>query len=91
MCEDIEELQKGFARQGMKGKVIIIEIIVPTNSNTSPMARLSFRSDLNMLVFNSGGKERTEHELKCLADDAGFSGFKSTYIFTNTWALELTK
>ncbi|KAJ3690540.1 hypothetical protein LUZ61_019704 [Rhynchospora tenuis] len=73
------------------GKLIILETIVPTNPDKFPMARQAFHGDLVMLAYNPGGKERTEHEFKCLAENAGFSGFKSTYIFTDTWAIELTK
>ncbi|URE24204.1 caffeic acid [Musa troglodytarum] len=50
-----------------------------------------FNIDLIMLAHNPGGKERTDKEFEGLAKEAGFSGFKASYIFANTWVMEFTK
>ncbi|KAJ1693296.1 hypothetical protein LUZ63_009994 [Rhynchospora breviuscula] len=71
------------------GKAIILDCILPVNPDGT--ARVAFCSDLNMLVNNPGGKERTEDEFRYLAEGAGFSGFRTTYIYAYIWAIEVTK
>ncbi|KAJ3690538.1 hypothetical protein LUZ61_019702 [Rhynchospora tenuis] len=71
------------------GKVIMFDSIIPMKPDAT--ARGAFHGDLLMLVYNPGGKERTEKEFRSLAEGAGFSGFKTTYAYANIWAIEVTK
>jgi caffeic acid 3-O-methyltransferase / acetylserotonin O-methyltransferase len=71
------------------GKVMILDSIIPANPDAT--ARGCFHSDLMMLAYNPGGKERTEQEFRSLAEGAGFTGFKTTYAYVNTWVIEVTK
>ncbi|KAL6841149.1 hypothetical protein ACP4OV_029118 [Aristida adscensionis] len=74
------------------GKVIAVEIVLPAIPEATPIAQNPFRLDVIMLNNFRGGKERTEQEFAKLAKDSGFNDeFRSTYIFANYWALELTK
>uniref|UniRef100_A0A0E0MKZ9 O-methyltransferase domain-containing protein n=1 Tax=Oryza punctata TaxID=4537 RepID=A0A0E0MKZ9_ORYPU len=75
-----------------KGKVIVVEYVLPASPEPTLAAQGAFRLDVVMLNRLVGGKERTQQEFTELAMDAGFSGeCKATYIFTNVWALEFTK
>ncbi|CAL9049194.1 unnamed protein product [Musa banksii] len=74
-----------------KGKVIVVECVLPVVPEPTPRAQGVFHVDLIMLAHNPGGKERTEEEFHGLAKQAGFSGFKATYIFANAWVIEFTK
>nr|QLI49057.1 O-methyltransferase 4 [Gloriosa superba] len=73
------------------GKVIIIEAILPETPKTDDASQEVFYSDLAMLIYNSGGKERTEKEFKSLAADAGFTKFEIVTSAFNVWVMELTK
>ncbi|RLM70103.1 putative inactive methyltransferase [Panicum miliaceum] len=73
------------------GKVIVIQSILPETLDWTPASRDSFAMDIIILVMFKGRKEMTEQECAKLARDAGFAGFKSTYIFCNIYALEFTK
>ncbi|CAL9129248.1 unnamed protein product [Musa textilis] len=74
-----------------KGKVIVVECVLPVVPEPTPRAQGVFNIDLIMLAHNPGGKERTDKEFEGLAKEAGFSGFKASYIFANTWVMEFTK
>ncbi|KAF2288167.1 hypothetical protein GH714_004771 [Hevea brasiliensis] len=58
------------------GKVIVVESVVPEFVQTDVISRNVFKFDMNMLVANEGGKERTEKEFETLARGAGFSAIK---------------
>ncbi|KAL5213298.1 hypothetical protein ABZP36_024145 [Zizania latifolia] len=74
------------------GKVIIVDGLLPENPDTTLAARDSFTVDTCMLTLFKGGKQRTEKEFAKLAKDSGFTGVvRSTYIFLNFYALELSK
>nr|AGS49215.1 O-methyltransferase [Zea mays] len=73
------------------GKVIVVECVLPVNTEATPKAQGVFHVDMIMLAHNPGGKERYEREFRELAKGAGFSGFKATYIYANAWAIEFIK
>ncbi|KAL5737162.1 hypothetical protein ACOSQ2_031950 [Xanthoceras sorbifolium] len=73
------------------GKVIVCEHILPVATDTSLAAKVVFNSDCNMLVFNPGGKERSEDEFRALANGAGFQGFKLVCCAFNTYVMEFIK
>ncbi|KAL5212743.1 hypothetical protein ABZP36_023590 [Zizania latifolia] len=73
------------------GKVIIVDGLLPEHPDTTLAARDSFGLDICVLTL-FGGKQRTEKELAKLAKECGFTGVvRSTYIFLNFYALELSK
>ncbi|CAL9172045.1 unnamed protein product [Musa hybrid cultivar] len=74
-----------------KGRVILVECVLPVVPEPMGRGREVFYLDVVMMVHNPGGKERTEREYEGLAREAGFSGLKATYIFANTWIIEFTK
>ncbi|RWW24592.1 hypothetical protein GW17_00011113 [Ensete ventricosum] len=74
-----------------KGKVIVVELILPTLPKPTTKAQCAFHADLAMLAFNPGGKERTEEEFEAMAKAAGFSGFNATYVFACAWVMEMIK
>ncbi|KMZ56448.1 caffeic acid/5-hydroxyferulic acid O-methyltransferase-like [Zostera marina] len=73
-------LKKCWETLGEKGKVIVIEGIVPIAPDVSNPV---FESDINMLMVCKGGKERTEMEYRSLAKKAGFSCLKIPLIIGN--------
>ncbi|KAK1607286.1 hypothetical protein QYE76_030959 [Lolium multiflorum] len=73
------------------GKVVIVECILPTNSEATPEAQLSFEYDMIMLTQTPGGKERYQREFEELSKSAGFTSVKTTYIYANAWAIEFIK
>ncbi|MCL7042332.1 hypothetical protein MKW94_027328 [Papaver nudicaule] len=58
------------------GKVIIVDVVLDVDS-VHPYSKVRLASDLDMML-NTGGKERTEEELKKLLDAAGFASYKIT-------------
>ncbi|RRT62316.1 hypothetical protein B296_00031326 [Ensete ventricosum] len=74
-----------------KGKVIVIECVLPAVPEPTPRAQGIFQLDLCMATYNIGGKERTEEEFQGLARDGGFTGFKALHLFADTWVMEFTK
>ncbi|KAH0456882.1 hypothetical protein IEQ34_014789 [Dendrobium chrysotoxum] len=71
-----------------KGKVIVVECILPVVPDEAIATKGGFQFDLAMLASSPGGKERTENEFKSLAKESGFSDFKSIYIFAGYWVME---
>ncbi|KAG8070550.1 hypothetical protein GUJ93_ZPchr0006g43110 [Zizania palustris] len=72
-------------------KVIIVDGLLPEHPDTTQAARDSFTQDMCVLT-QFGGKQRTEKELAKLAKECGFNGVvRSTYIFLNFYAIELSK
>lgn len=75
-----------------KGKVIVIDTILPVAAETSPYARQAFHSDLMMLTCCTGGKERTEQEFQELGRAAGFVGrVKPICCINGSWVMEFHK
>ncbi|XP_052138074.1 naringenin 7-O-methyltransferase [Oryza glaberrima] len=90
--ECVKILKNCYKALPAKGKVILVEYVLPASPEATLAAQEAFRLDVMMLNRLAGGKERTQQEFTDLAVDAGFSGdCKPTYIFTNVWALEFTK
>ncbi|GLJ34603.1 hypothetical protein SUGI_0695920 [Cryptomeria japonica] len=58
-----------------KGKVIIVDAILNAREKTGLDPSLGIVFDLLMIVFSSGGKERSEEEWKNLLMEAGFPRF----------------
>ncbi|GLJ55159.1 hypothetical protein SUGI_1183890 [Cryptomeria japonica] len=75
-----------------KGKVIVVDCILPMVAETSSFARQAFHVDLLMLAYNPGGKERTKEEFKDLAKAAGFVGdIKLVCCVNGLWVIEFYK
>ncbi|CAD5193108.1 unnamed protein product [Musa acuminata subsp. malaccensis] len=74
-----------------KGKVIVVECVLPAVPKPTPRDQGIFQLDLCMATYNIGGKERTEEEFQGLARDGGFTGFKALHLFADTWVMEFTK
>ncbi|CAL9042287.1 unnamed protein product [Musa banksii] len=74
-----------------KGKVIVLESVLPTIQESTPQAKCVYETDVIMLAHCDGGRERTQKEFQDLARDASFSGFNITYLFAATWVMEFTK
>ncbi|GAB4839065.1 hypothetical protein Ancab_039877 [Ancistrocladus abbreviatus] len=58
------------------GKVIVVDIVVPDNPETSLYAQFAFVSDVSMMTLKAAGKERTLKEFWSLANAAGFTTVK---------------
>ena len=75
-----------------KGKVIVVDTILPVGAKTYMYARQAFNLDLMMLAYTPGGKERTEQEFQNLAKAAGFAGgVKPVCCVNGMWVMEFHK
>ncbi|KAG6489972.1 caffeic acid 3-O-methyltransferase-like [Zingiber officinale] len=74
-----------------KGKVAVVEYVLPATPVATPEAKSIFQLDLCMAAYSVGGKERTEEEFRALAKEAGFYGFNALPVFAGTWVLEFIK
>ncbi|MCL7023038.1 hypothetical protein MKW94_026226 [Papaver nudicaule] len=72
----IEILKRCKEALPREGKVIIVDVGLDVDS-VHPYSKVRLASDLDMML-NTGGKERTEEELKKLLDAAGFASYKIT-------------
>ncbi len=55
---------------GTRGRLLVLEPVVPDRLGLSPFDNIVVASDLNMML-NTGGRERTESEFRKLFDEAG--------------------
>jgi SAM-dependent methyltransferase len=54
-----------------KGRLLLVELVLPARVDHSPWSQIGTGSDVNMLV-NIGGRERTDAEFEALFAAAGF-------------------
>ncbi|KAF9612270.1 hypothetical protein IFM89_038840 [Coptis chinensis] len=73
------------------GKVIAMDMINPTTTETNNAAKVCFLHDLIMMGLLGIGKERSEKEFEALAKEVGFLTFSVICCVFNTWIMELTK
>ncbi|KAJ8465924.1 hypothetical protein OPV22_028476 [Ensete ventricosum] len=73
-----------------KGKVMVVEYILPVVPEPNLITQGIFTLDMVMMI-QTGGKERTRQEFEALAKEAGFTGLKATYISMYVWLMEFTK
>ncbi|KAM0941779.1 putative trans-resveratrol di-O-methyltransferase [Dioscorea sansibarensis] len=73
--EILRNCKKSFSCEEKKGKVIVIDAIVQSNSNDHDTMWTHHLFDAYMLSV-CPGKERNEMEWKAIFNEAGFSGFK---------------
>jgi flavonol 3-O-methyltransferase/caffeic acid 3-O-methyltransferase len=73
------------------GKVVIVEGILPVKPDATYRGQQMSLSNMIMLTHTAGGKERNKREFEELARGAGFTRVNTTYIYGNTWVIELTK
>lgn len=67
--------KEAISKNGNGGKIIIMDIVVDSESDVPKAAETSLLFDLNMMVlFN--GKERDEQEWKNIFHEAGYSRYK---------------
>nr|QCF60518.1 O-methyltransferase [Salvia dorisiana] len=69
------------------GKVVIVERALSEIPMTGP-ANQEEGSNVMMLVFNPGAKERTEKEFRILGKQAGFHGFRKVCTAAALWVME---
>nr|ABK26959.1 unknown [Picea sitchensis] len=75
-----------------KGKVVVVDAILPMATETSPYARHAFHLDLLMMAYAPGGKERTEQEFRELGHAAGFAGgVQPICCVDGVWVIEFYK
>ncbi|KAJ6843807.1 trans-resveratrol di-O-methyltransferase-like [Iris pallida] len=74
--EILKRCRAAIPRKEDGGKVIIIEMVMNTDSNVHrESAHLQLLFDVHMMVHTTG-KQRTERQWKQIFDDAGFSAYK---------------
>ncbi|XP_010671065.2 caffeic acid 3-O-methyltransferase [Beta vulgaris subsp. vulgaris] len=73
------------------GKVIVCEYLLPHLHETSNNMAAKSVVQFDVIMMVSGGKERTEKELKALAFAAGFQGFQVVCSTYNVKIMELLK
>jgi len=70
-AQSIAILRKVAQAMAPRGKLLLIEMVVPDHVSESPWSQVVAGSDLNMMV-STGGRERSEAEYRRLFDAAGF-------------------
>ena len=73
------------------GKVIVVEVVIPTMPNISTSMKSTYQLDMVMMTQCTGGKERTQEEFVTLATMAGFSGIKFECSVSDFWVMEFFK
>ncbi|KAK9169324.1 hypothetical protein Syun_001464 [Stephania yunnanensis] len=73
------------------GKVIVVEKILSTIPEPNNATRITYASDLSMMVFSPKSKERTETEFQELAKGSGFVGIRLACNACNFWVIEFLK
>ncbi|KAF8029107.1 hypothetical protein BT93_E1701 [Corymbia citriodora subsp. variegata] len=74
-----------------KGKVVIVDAVLPEYPDTDGVTRNAFLADISMLNITPGGKDRTEKEFEVMAHAAGFDAPKLVCRAYNMWVVELHK
>ncbi|KAG6633821.1 hypothetical protein CIPAW_12G075100 [Carya illinoinensis] len=74
--DSLKVLKNCYEALPERGKVILVDMVVPEVSETSAAHKSLFQFYLFMMNANPQGKERTERELESLAKAAGFSGIQ---------------
>jgi len=72
----VEILKKCHEATPGNGKVITVDAII--EEEVGCLKRMGLRSDIEMLAFTDGGKERTEYEFKEIFRLAGFQRYAIT-------------
>ncbi|KAE8682966.1 Caffeic acid 3-O-methyltransferase [Hibiscus syriacus] len=73
------------------GKVIVVDVVVPTVPEANSYSRYTTQMDVLMMAISPGGKERTKPEFESLATKAGFSGIRYECFVCNFWVMEFFK
>ncbi|EYU36645.1 hypothetical protein MIMGU_mgv1a0268441mg, partial [Erythranthe guttata] len=73
-----------------KGKLIVMDYIMPHTPQTDIHAMYASQMDLGMTTMLAG-KERTRDEFEVLAMKAGFAGFKVVCYVYGMWIMEFIK
>lgn len=76
---------------GTAGKVIVVDVVLSEEVQTTSKARLNYGLDLLMFTFFKGGKERTLGEFEAIARTAGFRSVKAVTQVNDFDVIELRK
>ncbi|XP_015895993.3 caffeic acid 3-O-methyltransferase [Ziziphus jujuba] len=74
-----------------KGKLIVVEELLPVMPETSTAGKSTSQMDVLMMVQTPQGKERSRQEFLALATAAGFSGIRFECFVYNFWVMEFIK
>lgn len=74
-----------------KGKVIVVDFILPETPETGDAAQCVYHADVIMMLESPSGKERTEKEFERLSSLSGFSSFKVVCNFASAFLMEFCK
>ena len=75
--ECVKLLRKCYEATPVNRKVLIVEAVVEEGKEAENMStrRLGLLYDIAMMIYTTGGKERTEEEFKVLFKRAGFNSY----------------
>ncbi|XP_073138052.1 caffeic acid 3-O-methyltransferase-like [Henckelia pumila] len=88
--ECLKLLEKCYKALADKGKVIVVENILPQKPRTDFYSKYVSQLDINMWAI-PGGKERTKSEFEALSVHVGFADFKVVCCAYGHWVMELIK
>ena len=74
-----------------KGKVIVVESVLPTTPETSAKVKSISQMDAIMVTYIPGGRERSEQEFWDLAISAGFTNVIFKCFIGNLCVMEFFK
>uniref|UniRef100_M1A8M5 Catechol O-methyltransferase n=1 Tax=Solanum tuberosum TaxID=4113 RepID=M1A8M5_SOLTU len=91
-CQCVKLLKNCYkATPAENGKVIVVEAILPVKPDHIHSSVVISQFDLIMLAQTPGGKERSQHEFRSLATEAGFNGINFICRVSNFWVMEFHK
>lgn len=72
--ECVKLLRRCYEATPTNGKVIVVEAVV--EEDQSMLRRLGLLFDITMMIYTTGGKERSEEEYKGLFQRSGFASYR---------------
>jgi len=73
----VKLLRRSYEATPANGKVLIVDAVVGGGKEAESMSRrLGLLYDIVLMVYTTGGKERTEEEFKRLFQTAGFRSYR---------------
>ena len=74
-----------------KGKVIVLEAILPDMPQRNNAVKSTSELDVFMMTQKPGGKEPSKEEFLALATGTGFTGIRFECFVCNFWVMEFFK
>eukprot|EP01018_Ginkgo_biloba_P040763 Gb_38581 [translate_table: standard] len=89
--ECVKILKNCYKALPVKGKLIVVDDVLPVAAETHLDSRKASNLDLMVFCYMPSGKERTEQEHRTLAKEAGFRDIQLVCCVNGMWVIEFYK